>query len=69
MFKTVFERHAPLKKKCLELITLITKERSTATMLKSKLRKRFLKDKNRRIEVQIQKTKKRLCIFTKKSLP
>ena len=46
MFKTVFEKHAPLKKKHLRPnhSKFVTKEVSKAIMLRSKLRKRFLKD-------------------------
>ena len=44
MFKTAFEKHAPLKKKYIRAnhFKFITKELSKATILKSKLRKKVL---------------------------
>ena len=47
MFKAAFEKHASLKKKNLRAnhSKFVTKERSKAIMLRSKLRKLFLKDK------------------------
>ena len=44
MFKTAFEKHAPLKKKYIRAnhFKFITKEFSKATILRSKLRKKVL---------------------------
>ena len=68
MFNTVFEKHAPLKKKYARAnhSKFVTKKLSRAIKLRSKLRKMFVKDRTR-IEVRIQKTKKCLCIFILKS--
>ena len=46
-FKSVFEKHAPLKKKHLRAnhSNIVTKELGKAIMLRSKLSKRFLKDR------------------------
>ena len=64
MFKIVFEKRAPLKKKYLRAShsKFVTKELSIAIMLRSKLRKRFLKDKTEESRCKY-KNKKCLCIF------
>ena len=62
MFKTVFEKHATVKKKYLKAnhSKFLTKELSKAVMLRSKLRKRFLKDitEESRCKYKKQKAKK-----------
>ena len=62
MFKTVFEKHATVKKKYLTAnhSKFLTKELSKAVMLRSKLRKRFLKDitEESRCKYKKQKAKK-----------
>ena len=62
MFKTVFEKHATVKKKYLRAnhSKFLTKELSKAVMLRSKLRKRFLKDitEESRCKYKKQKAKK-----------
>ena len=66
MFKTVFEKHAPLKKKHLRPnhSKFVTKEVSKNA--KIKIKKKVFERLNRRIEMQIQKTKYCSCIFIKK---
>ena len=68
MFKTAFEKHASLKKKNLranhsKFVTKErSKERSKAIMLRSKLRKQFVKDKT---EESGRKCKKQrnVCVY------
>ena len=68
MFKIVFEKHAPLKKKYLRAnhSKFVTKELSKAIMLKSKLRKRFLKDRTEESRCKYKKQRKvRVYLFKK----
>ena len=69
MFKIVFEKHASLKKKYLGAnhFKFVTEELSEAIMLRSKLRKRFLKDRTEESSYKYKKTKKCFSIFIKKS--
>ena len=64
MFKIIFEKHAPLKNKCLRAnhSKFVTKELSKAIMPRSKLRKMFLKD---RAEESRSKYKKQrnVCVY------
>ena len=62
MFKIAFEKHVPQKKKHLRAThsTFVTKELSKAIMLRSKLRKRFLKDRTEEmfVFIYLKKAKK-----------
>ena len=68
MFKIIKKKHAPLKKKYLTAShsKFDTKELSKAIMLRSKLRKRFLKDRTNESRCKYKK-KKHLCIFITKT--
>ena len=64
MFKAAFEKHASLKKKNLRAnhSKFVTKERSKAIMLRSKLRKRFLKDKTEESGRKC-KAQRNVCVY------
>ena len=64
MFKIVFEKHAPLKKKYLRAThsKFVPKELSKAIMLMSKLRKRFLKDRTEESRCKYKKQRK-VCVY------
>ena len=64
MFKTVFEKHAPLRKKYLRAnhSKFVTKELSKSIMLRSKLRKRFLKDRRKESRSKYKK-QRNVCVY------
>ena len=64
MFNTVFEKHAPLKKKYLRSghSKFVTKERSRAIMLRPKLRKKFLKDRTEESRCKCKK-QRNVCVY------
>ena len=63
MFKIIKKKHAPLKKKYLTAShsKFDTKELSKAIMLRSKLRKRFLKDRTN--ESRCKYKKRNICVY------
>ena len=69
MFKSVFEKHAPLKKKYLRAnhSKLVTKELSKEIMLRSKLRKRFFKDRTEESTCKYKK-QRNVCVYLLKKL-
>ena len=62
MFKFIFEKHAPLKKKYLRAFKFVTKELSEAIMLRSKLRKRLLKDRKKELRREYKK-ERNVCVY------
>ena len=64
MLKTVFEKHAPLRKKYLRAnhSKFVTKELSKSIMLRSKLRKRFLKDRRKESRSKYKK-QRNVCVY------
>ena len=64
MFRIVFKKHAPLKKKYLRANNskFVTKELSGAIMLRSKLRKRFLKDRTEESRCKYKK-QRNVCVY------
>ena len=63
-FKSVFEKHAPLKNKYLRAnhSNIVTKELSKAIMLRSKLSKRFLKDRTDEPRCKYKK-QRNVCVY------
>ena len=64
MFKIAFEKHVPQKKKYLRAThsIFVTKELSKAIMLRSKLRKRFLKDRTEESRCKYKK-QSNVCVY------
>ena len=60
MFKFIFEKHAPLKKKYLRAFKFVTKELSEA--IRSKLRKRLLKDRKEESRREYKK-QRNVCVY------